>query len=406
MEQGSPVASGAFRARGCRPQCRNFARGFCRWGQSCRFSHDRKQGQICRYFQSGFCRYGERCSYEHIQEEPVAVGTRYGPVSPSFWDSEPSSVPARDLGRPQDSGGPLPSSAHPVPSVVRVAFKFPNVEVEEEETHKENIPAPHNVHRGAISREFVPARAQGAPGGCCSQLQRLGLAPNSLDPGEAVVGTSTWSASAEVPAELGAAAAPVPTAALRARSEAVVCGICMDRVYEKALPEERLFGILPNCSHVYCLGCIRKWRRSRDFQSGVVKACPECRVISNYYIPHKYWVSDVSEKEKLIETFKARTRKIRCKFFTRNRGCCPFKSECIYLHELPTGRRRRRRRQRPRMPVVSGVWHSGGRWRTSRLCNVAQGEGSSSLLCCSSALRSRRARMKRMRISSGLSPSP
>lgn len=37
------------------------------------------------------------------------------------------------------------------------------------------------------------------------------------------------------------------------------------------------------------------------------RACPECRVTSSYYIPHKYWVSDVAEKEKLINTFKART---------------------------------------------------------------------------------------------------
>ncbi|NWS77309.1 MKRN1 ligase, partial [Crotophaga sulcirostris] len=118
----------------------------------------------------------------------------------------------------------------------------------------------------------------------------------------------------------------------------------MDRVYEKALPEERLFGILPNCSHAFCVGCIRKWRRSRDFQNGVVKACPECRVISGYYIPHKYWVSDAGEKEKLIETFKARMGKIRCKFFVR--GFCPFKSDCIYLHELPAGRLRRRKKQR------------------------------------------------------------
>ncbi|NXQ54076.1 MKRN1 ligase, partial [Anthoscopus minutus] len=124
----------------------------------------------------------------------------------------------------------------------------------------------------------------------------------------------------------------------------------MDRVYEKPLPEERLFGILPNCSHAYCVGCIRKWRRSRDFQSTVIKACPECRVTSSYYIPHKYWISDVSEKEKLINTFKARTGKIRCKFFMR--GHCPFSSECIYLHELPAHRLRRRRRQRPRMPAV------------------------------------------------------
>ena len=75
----------------------------------------------------------------------------------------------------------------------------------------------------------------------------------------------------QVTMEPGAAAALIPTAVLRARSEAVVCGICMDRVYEKPLPEERLFGILPNCSHAYCVGCIRKWRRSRDFQSMVIK---------------------------------------------------------------------------------------------------------------------------------------
>ncbi|NWV65825.1 MKRN2 ligase, partial [Malurus elegans] len=125
----------------------------------------------------------------------------------------------------------------------------------------------------------------------------------------------------------------------------------MDRVYEKPLPEERLFGILPNCSHAYCVGCIRKWRRSRDFQSAVIKACPECRIASSYYIPHKYWITDVAEKEKLISTFKARTGKIRCKFFRR--GHCPFRSECIYLHKLPARRLTRHRRQQPRMPAVS-----------------------------------------------------
>nr|XP_013801973.1 PREDICTED: probable E3 ubiquitin-protein ligase makorin-1 [Apteryx mantelli mantelli] len=82
MELGSPVASGALRARGGRPRplCRNFARGSCRWGQSCRFAHDRKSAQICRYFQSGFCSYGERCSYQHIQEEPV--GSQWGHEPP------------------------------------------------------------------------------------------------------------------------------------------------------------------------------------------------------------------------------------------------------------------------------------------------------------------------------------
>lgn len=75
----------------------------------------------------------------------------------------------------------------------------------------------------------------------------------------------------QVRAEPGAEAAVVTPEVLRARSKAMVCGICMDRVHEKALPKERLFGILPNCNHAYCLGCIRRWRRSRAFQSSVVK---------------------------------------------------------------------------------------------------------------------------------------
>ncbi|XP_075299027.1 putative E3 ubiquitin-protein ligase makorin-1 [Opisthocomus hoazin] len=340
MEPGSLVASGALRGGCLRPLCRNFARGFCRWGQSCRFSHDRKSAQVCRYFQRGFCSYGEQCSYQHTREEPVPAGTRCGPV-PTV---PPGSVPAAVA---RGWGGARCGSAHPVSSVTHVASKFPSEEVEEGEKDK-NIPAPDNIPRGAIGGEFVPARARGASG---SQPRGLGLDPSSSDPREAVVETATGTDPAEVPAELGAAAALVPTAALRTRSEAVVCGICMDRVYEKPLPEERLFGILPNCSHAYCVGCIRKWRRSRDFQSTVIKACPECRVTSGYYIPHKYWVSDAGEKEKLIETFKARMGKIRCNFFVRNRGFCPFKSDCIYLHELPAGRPPRRRRQRPRMPV-------------------------------------------------------
>ncbi|XP_040501133.1 uncharacterized protein LOC121106109 isoform X1 [Ursus maritimus] len=65
------------------------------------------------------------------------------------------------------------------------------------------------------------------------------------------------------------------------------------------------------------------------------RACPQCRVHSSYIIPHKFWVSKGAEKEQLIRNFKARTSQIRCRFFMQGNGRCPFKSDCIYLHQQP-----------------------------------------------------------------------
>ncbi|XP_054554179.1 probable E3 ubiquitin-protein ligase makorin-1 isoform X2 [Talpa occidentalis] len=119
-------------------------------------------------------------------------------------------------------------------------------------------------------------------------------------------------------------------------SRDIVCGICMDKVWDK--PEaERIFGILPNCTHAYCLGCLRTWRKKRQgFPLDVIKSCPQCRVHSSYIIPYKFWVSTGAEKEQLIRNFKAWTGQIPCRFFIRGNGHCPFKSDCIYLHQLPT----------------------------------------------------------------------
>ncbi|XP_072801275.1 E3 ubiquitin-protein ligase makorin-3-like isoform X5 [Vicugna pacos] len=118
-------------------------------------------------------------------------------------------------------------------------------------------------------------------------------------------------------------------------SRDIMCGICMDKVWDK--PEaQRIFGILPNCSHAHCLGCLRTWRKSRqDFPLDVIKACPQCRVHSSYIIPCKFWVSKGPKKEQLIRNFKARTSQIRCRFFIRGNGRCPFQADCIYLHQLP-----------------------------------------------------------------------
>ncbi|KAF6114609.1 hypothetical protein HJG60_010574 [Phyllostomus discolor] len=118
-------------------------------------------------------------------------------------------------------------------------------------------------------------------------------------------------------------------------SRDVVCGICIDKVWDKP-GAKRIFGILPNCTHAHCLGCLRTWRKlQQDFPLDVIKACPQCWVHSSYIIPHRFWVSNGAEKEQLIRNFSAQTSQTPCRFFMRGNSRCPFKSDCIYLHQLP-----------------------------------------------------------------------
>ncbi|KAG8002712.1 Peroxisome proliferator-activated receptor delta [Nibea albiflora] len=121
------------------------------------------------------------------------------------------------------------------------------------------------------------------------------------------------------------------------QSKDVTCGICMDKVYEKPDPRNQVFGILPNCNHPFCLQCIMTWRKTKDLGPEVVKSCPQCRVRSAFYVPHKYWVEGPA-KESLIAAFKEKFSKKSCSYYTRYR-CCPFKTECLYRHDKHARRR-------------------------------------------------------------------
>ncbi|XP_019686045.2 E3 ubiquitin-protein ligase makorin-1-like isoform X2 [Felis catus] len=280
--------------------CRTFARGACRWGLSCYIAQDRKVSQVCRYFQRGFCFHGDQCSYQHPQPPGhLEWGRRH---------SEPRvTLPRPRLGLTRRGSEPtyLPSVAvgwdwpgtcwGMEPGLVGLAGK-----AEEVDGSSWKSPSPSSADDGhCYSQEpqpkSDPVQELMAP------LQSLGLELQQREQD----------------------------------SRDVVCGICMDKVWDK--PEaERIFGILPNCTHAHCLGCLRTWRKSQqNFPLAVIKACPQCRVHSSYIIPHKFWVSEGAEKEQLIRNFKARTSQIRCRFFMQGKGRCPFKSDCIYLHQLP-----------------------------------------------------------------------
>lgn len=93
-------------------------------------------------------------SFQHVQEEPVPAGSRHSPmpsVAPGAWHTWVPAVP------------------------MRADFRLPNVEVEEEEDDKENIPALSNASGRAVPEEFIPWRARGAAGRCWLPRGAAGL---------------------------------------------------------------------------------------------------------------------------------------------------------------------------------------------------------------------------------------
>ncbi len=92
------------------------------------------------------------------------------------------------------------------------------------------------------------------------------------------------------------------------RSSEKCCGICMEVVWQKEHDVDKRFGILENCNHVFCLECIRKWRASKSYENKIVKACPECRVKSDFVTPSRYWFDEKDEQSKknIIKDYKAK----------------------------------------------------------------------------------------------------
>uniref|UniRef100_A0A8C5K9X7 RING-type E3 ubiquitin transferase n=1 Tax=Jaculus jaculus TaxID=51337 RepID=A0A8C5K9X7_JACJA len=296
--------------------CRYFMHGVCKEGDNCRYSHDLSDspyGVVCKYFQRGYCIYGDRCRYEHskpLKQEAVTAADPSAKASLAASSSLPSGV------------GPL-------------------IEMNTSEAESRN-PAFPTVGAGSEdwvnAVEFVPGQPY------CGRSKYLfceGVPYSTVNGmGDGSSGSSFHKSCIEAhekDMELSFAVQ---------RSKDMVCGICMEVVYEKANPSERRFGILSNCNHTYCLKCIRKWRSAKQFESKIIKSCPECRITSNFVIPSEYWVEEKEEKQKLIQKYKEAMSNKACRYFDEGRGSCPFGGNCFYKHAYPDGRREEPQRQK------------------------------------------------------------
>ncbi|XP_063303674.1 E3 ubiquitin-protein ligase makorin-1 [Pelobates fuscus] len=328
--------------------CRYFIHGVCKEGNHCRYSHDLSISQpnmICRYYQRGCCAYGDYCRYEHskpLKQEVMgdASSARIYPPESNMEPSCTNSSKAAELAVCDLAAGCSQAEdwVNAVEFVPGQLYCGRAPSCPEDETRvTENEECKEQPADPELKKQLCPYAAVGECryGENCVYLHGD---PCDLCGLQVLHPTDTSQRSQHIKSCIEAHEKDMELSFAIQRSKDIVCGICMEVVYEKANPSERRFGMLSNCNHSYCLKCIRKWRSAKQFESKIIKSCPECRITSNFVVPSEYWVEEKEEKQKLIQKYKEAMSNKSCRYFDEGRGTCPFSGNCFYKHAYPDGR--------------------------------------------------------------------
>ena len=149
--------------------------------------------------------------------------------------------------------------------------------------------------------------------------------------GAAAGGAAAAAGAAMAQLSLQGEARFVPTEAERVASRLQTCSVCL----ETGL---RQFGVLANCTHCFCLGCIRAWRATHSAKLQVARSCPECRAPSHFVVPSAVFITQPQRKAALMDSYQQKLRGVACKHFAFGAGTCPFGSSCFYAHTDKWGR--------------------------------------------------------------------
>ncbi|XP_074529310.1 E3 ubiquitin-protein ligase makorin-2 [Halichoeres trimaculatus] len=348
--------------------CRYFLHGVCREGSRCMFSHDpstSKPSTICKFYQRGVCAYGDRCRYDHVKasyrggggppENHSSVGGAGGGASARGGAKKTMVMRDRVLGVDSMFGGPVESlgSGHTAAAAAPQSY-VDAIRSGLDPSAQEQAPPPPPVGGAYQEPQLCPYAAAGhcyyeesctyLHGDLCEVCGLQVLHPHDAEQRRAHEKMCLLAFEADMEKAFAAQL-----------SQDKVCSICMEVVVQKANPSDRRFGILSSCCHTFCLACIRQWRCTRNFSNKIIKACPECRVSSEFVIPSVYWVEDQDDKDHLIELFKSGVGKKACKYFDQGRGSCPFGGKCLYLHAFPDGSRAEPDRPRKQLSSEGNV---------------------------------------------------
>ncbi|KAF1743226.1 hypothetical protein MXB_397, partial [Myxobolus squamalis] len=80
-----------------------------------------------------------------------------------------------------------------------------------------------------------------------------------------------------------------------------------------------------------------------EIEENSQRACPVCRVVSNYIIPSYYFPQNLEEKQTIISSYREALkydsyilylRQKHCIHFNRGRSHCPFSTSCFFKHGI------------------------------------------------------------------------
>lgn len=108
------------------------------------------------------------------------------------------------------------------------------------------------------------------------------------------------------------------------------------------------YGLLEQCSHVFCLSCITRWRQHDvyeldDENTENQRLCPVCRAKSRIILPSNIFPS-ATHKDKLLEDHNLRCASQPCKYFQHFLPgktfpgdplmfYCPYFNDCLFEHK-------------------------------------------------------------------------